>query len=139
MELEALYQAEILELAKRGRKLKPLSDKTHSARVDNPICGDRITVELRLKDGVVEEMGAKVQGCALCQASAALIADVVTGNSPERLKSGTVEITGFLKSGDELQSWGRLSAFAPVKEAKSRHECVLLPFWAAEKALEEGS
>ena len=139
MTLDALYQAEILELAKRGRALKPLTDKTHSARVDNPICGDRITVDLRVEEGVVTEIGAKVQGCALCQAAAGLIAETVTGDSPDALKVGAAEITGFLKTGDELQSWGRLSAFAPVKDMKSRHECVLLPFWAAEKAMDQGT
>lgn len=138
---DPLYQAEILALAKDGRTIGRLDEPTVSARIDNPICGDRVTVDLTVKDGRIAAIGAKVQGCALCQAATAVIAAEAIGAEPERLREVGNTVAGYLAGTvDEADlPWTRLSSFAPVRNAKSRHECVLLPFKAAAKALAEGT
>lgn len=132
---DALYQDEILALAREGRALPRLEGATVTARVDNPVCGDRVTVDLALEDGTVTAVGSKVQGCALCQAAVAVIADRAVGQPARDLPSVAEAMEGYLAGKSEDLPWESLSAFAPVRAAKSRWECVMLPFRAAIKAL----
>lgn len=134
---DALYQDEIIALAREGRALPRLQDPTVSARVDNPVCGDRVTVDLTLDGDTVTAVGAKVQGCALCQASVALIAENAVGRPAGTLSRAADAVEGYLAGGNETLPWAALSAFVPVRAAKSRWECVMLPFRAALKALKE--
>lgn len=134
---DPLYQAEILELAKAGRAIGRLELPNATARVDNPICGDRVTIDLAIEDGRVTAVGAKVQGCALCQAATAIIADAAVGTPVEDLRAVGDRVAAYLvgTAGDGELPWGRLASFAPVRAARSRHECVLLPFKAVARAL----
>ena len=134
---DALYQDEIVALARSGRALPRLEAPTVTARVDNPVCGDRITVDLTLEGGKVTAVGAKVQGCALCQASIAVIADNAIGQDAGSLPDVARAVEAYLAGGSETLPWTALSAFSPVRAAKSRWECVMLPFRAANKALAE--
>lgn len=134
---DALYQDEIVALARDGRALPRLVAPTVTARVDNPVCGDRITIDLTLENGTVTAVGAKVQGCALCQASIAVIADNVIGKAPDVLPAVAQAVEAYLAGKGEDLPWAALSAFSPVRAAKSRWECVMLPFRAANKALAE--
>lgn len=136
---DPLYQAEILELAKAGRGLARLESPTATARVDNPICGDRVTIDLAIEDGRVTAVGAKVQGCALCQAATAIIAAEATGATVERLQAAGMAMAAYLSGSADTLPWAKLSTFAPVRAARSRHECVLLPFKAASRALAAGA
>ena len=72
---DALYHQAILELAKRGREASRLETPQARVTVDNPLCGDRVTLELNLADGRVSEVGHRVRGCLLCQAAAVIIGE----------------------------------------------------------------
>lgn len=134
---DPLYHAEILDLAKAGRSIARLEPADVSARVDNPICGDRVTVDLAIRDGRVTAVGAKVQGCALCQAATAIIAAEAVGAPAEGLLAVRDAVAAYLagKGGDDDLPWARLAVFAPVRAARSRHDCVMLPFKAAVRAI----
>ena len=67
---DELYHQAILELAKQAGRTPRLEDPDASVTVDNPLCGDRVTLDLRLADGRVAAVGHKVRGCLLCQAAA---------------------------------------------------------------------
>ncbi|HEY9569324.1 MAG TPA: iron-sulfur cluster assembly scaffold protein [Thalassobaculum sp.] len=136
---DPLYQAEILELAKAGRAIGRLQSPTATARVDNPLCGDRVTIDLAIEDGRVTAIGAKVQGCALCQAAAAIIAAQAPGAATTDLRAAGEAVAVYLAgaAGEDALPWTRLSNFAPVRAVRSRHECVLLPFKAIARALAE--
>jgi nitrogen fixation protein NifU and related proteins len=134
---DPLYQAEILELAKQGRSIGRLESPTVSARVDNPICGDRITVDLAITEDRITDVGAKVQGCALCQAAAAIIAIESIGTDVDQLTRVRDSVAAYLAgtTAEAALPWTRLANFAPVRDARSRHDCVLLPFKAAANAV----
>src|SRR3546814_8748114 len=93
---DPLYQAEILELAKAGRAIGRLQSPTATARVDNPLCGDRVTIDLAIEDGRVTAIGAKVQGCALCQAAAAIIAAQAPGAATTDLRAAGEAVAVYL-------------------------------------------
>jgi nitrogen fixation NifU-like protein len=131
---DTLYQDRILELAKAGRALPRLEGPDATARFDNPICGDRVTMDFKFDGGRIVAVGAKVQGCALCQAAAAVIASNATGKTSEDVTAAGTAITAFLAGEGEDLPWPDLGTFEPVRPMKSRRECVTLPFKAAEKA-----
>ena len=77
---DALYHDRIVALAKSRAGAGKLEAPTASARRDNPLCGDRVTMDVRLDDqDRIVELAHQVRGCALCQASAVALAARATG------------------------------------------------------------
>ena len=136
---DELYHRAILELAKKARQASRLEAPQASATVDNPLCGDRVTLDLILADGRVREVGHKVRGCLLCQAAAVAIGERAPGETPEALRAVARDLVDAITRAPEAvgQLWPELAAFAPVHAHKSRHECVLLPFEALTRALDQ--
>jgi nitrogen fixation NifU-like protein len=132
---EDLYQQAILDLAKSAAGAGRLIDADASVTLDNPLCGDRITIDVKVTDGRLQAVGHKVRGCALCEAAASLIGGEAAGRTVDELKDAYSGVGAMLTS-DADPPWPGLSAFDPVRAFKSRHECVLLPFEALAEALD---
>jgi len=138
---EDLYQQAIIALAKRSREQPRLDRPDRSATVDNPLCGDRITIDLIMNGETVDEVGHKTRGCLLCEASACLIAEHAPGGTIDSLKARAEALVGSFADEDLSLSdlWPGLDTLAPARGYKSRRECVTLPFQALSKALREGA
>ena len=134
---DELYHQAILELARKARQATRLEAPQASVTLDNPLCGDRVTLDLSLSDGRVGEVGHKVRGCLLCQAAAAVIGERAPGRTPMELREVAQEVGDAIAKAPEAagRRWPELAAFAPVHPHKSRHECVMLPFQALSEAL----
>lgn len=134
---DELYQAALVARAKQGRARGRLPSPQRSITLDNPLCGDRVTLDVDLADGRVAKVGHQVRGCLLCEAAAELIAGQAPGKSAADLAGATSAVTSILKEGRPAPAgeWSTLAIFAPVHRVKSRQECVLLPFEALNKAL----
>ncbi len=133
-----LYQRAIVDLAKSGKGAGRLEAPQASVVVDNPLCGDRITLDLALDGDRVSAVAHKVRGCLLCQAAAAAFGANAVGRTPAALRETAANVAAMLK-GHPLpaDAWPELAAFEPVRGYKSRHECVLLPFEALTEALDQ--
>ena len=123
----------------RGRLEAP--DAT--ATVDNPLCGDRVTMDVRRAgrggEGRVTEIGHVVRGCVLCEAAAAVIAEAGTGAEEAGLRAAAEHVRRMLEDGDPPPpegGWKKAEMFLPVRAHPSRHDCVLLPFQALLQALD---
>jgi NifU-like protein involved in Fe-S cluster formation len=136
---DELYHQAILELAKKARHASRLEAPQASVTVDNPLCGDRVTLDLNLADGRVRDVGHRVRGCLLCQAAAVAIGERAPGETPAALRAVARDLGDALAGppGAGRLPWPELAAFAPVHAHKSRHECVLLPFEALTQALDQ--
>lgn len=136
--MEALYQKAILARAKAAVGAGTLDDAHARVTVDNPLCGDRVTMEIRMADGTLAAMAHKVRGCVLCQAAASVIAERAPGAVPGELANLKNDVRAMLENGGSLPPglWEDLSIFVPVAAHRSRHECVLLPFEALRRAIE---
>ncbi len=137
---DALYLADIKELARSAHGAGRLARPSVSAYLDNPLCGDRITLDLRLQGGAIAEIAHETRGCLLCQAAAALLALKAPGCTPVELAGARVALEALMTGaappvGEPVAHWPELDAFAPVHAHKSRHGCVLLPWRALEQAL----
>jgi len=141
-----LYHQAILDLARQATGHGRLEAPQASIRVDNPLCGDRVTLDLALQDGRVSALGHQVRGCLLCQAAAAVIGARAPGQTAAALRDNTERLRRLIVDGSSAEGgaasdglWPELAAFAPVHRHKSRHECVLLPFIALGRALEQAA
>jgi nitrogen fixation NifU-like protein len=137
---EALYHKALVERARAAFGKGRLPDATGSATVDNPLCGDRVTVDLAVRDGRVAKIAHHVRGCLLCEAAAATIAEHGRGADRAALEAMSEAAHTLMAEGGALDpQWECLEIFRPVHNAKSRRECVLLPFEALKRALSAGS
>ena len=111
---DALYHDAILALAKDRRHAGRLEAPTHSHTSDNPLCGDRVTIDIdRSPDGSVRRIGHLVRGCVLCQAAAAALAASLEGQGSAAFAAAEAALTQRL---DALVDEGRLQLRAVARE-----------------------
>jgi len=137
-----IYQQGIKELAAAEHGAGELENADTSVTVDNPLCGDRITLEIKLEGEHIVALAHKVRGCLLCRASASAIGAAAVGASKGDIDEIQSQLTAMLKSEAHPQwssQWQPLSLFQPVQAHKSRHGCVLLPFKALTQAFRNSS
>ena len=132
---DQLYQERIVALAKAKTGAGKLENPTKTARRDNPLCGDRVILDVHLDgEGRIVELGHQVRGCLLCQASASALSSVAIG----RDAAGIAELRHDAERALGREPGGThepFDAFAPVASHKSRQECVLLPLEALKDAI----
>lgn len=138
MSLE-LYNTALRELAREGKALVRLTSPRHSVTLDNPLCGDRVTIDIDMDDAQrLQALGGKVRGCLLCEASLAMMARHADGATLSDLRIAGEDLRRLLDS-RPLSSghWPELMHFAPVASFSSRYQCVSLPFDALEDLSQE--
>lgn len=120
--MDDLYRDYILEHYRRPHNFGVLDSPTVSHEGANPLCGDRITIQLGIRDGKVEDVAFTGRGCAISQASASLLTDEIRGK--------TVDEVSALTSEDVLDLLG-------IEISPARLKCALLSLETVGKALEE--
>ena len=78
-DLNDLYQETIVDHSKRPRNKGALAHPTHRAEGYNPLCGDRVTIEVNVEDGRISGLGFEGAGCAISTASASLLTEALRG------------------------------------------------------------
>ena len=134
---EELYAKELLRWAADVSCAGSIAGDKVSATVNNAMCGDRITLDFAVDPThEIYECRHDTKACVLTQASASILAAHAIGETGESLVRLKEKIAKMLKEGADapVGKWSVFGIFAPVREHKSRHTCVLLPFEAAEKA-----
>ena len=134
--MQSIYQDQLLALARGARASTALSAPTHTAEMNNPVCGDRIRVTLTVAGGTITHAHAEAKGCALCEAGAGLWLGMVVGREMATLPGLYDTLTDWLKAGQAPCPDGfssDIEAFAPVRAIKNRHKCVTLAFATADK------
>ncbi|MFT5355428.1 MAG: xanthine dehydrogenase accessory factor [Polyangiales bacterium] len=128
----SLYGEELVALAARAC---PLPSLATLGEAHNPLCGDVVKLGVYIANGRIEELGAEVQGCLVCRASAALLVEALRGAKLAECADRLAELEALLtQTGD---SGGMFSALARLESYPSRHVCALLPWRALEDALHE--
>ena len=139
-DLEDLYQDIILDHNRRPRNSHEMVDSTHNAEGVNPLCGDEITVYLKLLDEKIEDISFKGQGCAISQASASLMTEIIKGLSlPDVRKQSDILQKLLITDEDNpnaLFEYGNLAALSGVRKFPARIKCASLAWHALEAALQ---
>jgi nitrogen fixation NifU-like protein len=131
---DALYHDAILARAKDTTREGRLPSPDRTAMRDNPLCGDRVTLDFALDGTRITAVRHLVRGCALCRASAALLAAELEGRESTEVDAAAARLDAAL-SGPDGPTTADWQIFAPLVRHKSRHDCVRLPFVAAKAAL----
>ena len=130
-----LYHDALRELAQAGRPRGRLDHADRSVTLDNPLCGDRVTLDVALDGDTVTAIGHAVRGCLLCEAGAELVARTAPGHDAAALEDLPARVRDYLRDAQAPPPVDGLAPFAPAKAFRSRHRCVTLPFEALAKAL----
>jgi nitrogen fixation NifU-like protein len=140
-DLRDLYQEIILDHSKRPRNRREIAETARSAEGHNPLCGDHVTVFVRLDGDVVADASFIGSGCAISTASASLMTDTLKGLSrreAEQLAHDFLDLVRGLKLSDaEMARLGKLASLSGVCAYPVRVKCATLPWHTMRKAIEE--
>jgi len=125
--MSELQDTDLLRIAARASGAGRLDGADVTAKVRNPFCGDRLTLDLKFSEGRVTQVGYEIRACLVCQASTGLVAEQVVGKSRDDLAALGAEVEAFLKGEAERAPAG-FDVFGPVKPHLNRHVCVMMPF-----------
>jgi nitrogen fixation NifU-like protein len=120
-----------------------MDDANHRAEGHNPLCGDRVTVFIRLDGDRIEDVSFQGNGCAISKASASLMTDSVKGQSLGDVDALFREFQSMVTAPPdtdiETDALGKLAVFAGVREFPSRVKCASLAWHALRAALKDSS
>jgi len=140
-ELGDLYQEVILDHSKSPRNFRVIAGADHQSEGYNPLCGDRLTVYIKLKDDVIEDISFKGDGCAISKASASMMTTSVKGKPLaeviELFSNFHKMLTGGQDSPYDRNKIGKLTVFSGVKEFPVRVKCATLAWHTLNAGLEE--
>ena len=139
-DLSDLYQEILLEHNRRPRNFRTLEDATHHANGFNPLCGDEISLQLRVDEETVGDVGFQGHGCAISRASASLLTQAVKGASTSDALAMFDEFHRMLTEPDaelDYDLLGDLEMLAGVIAYPTRIKCAILA-WHTLKAAMDG-
>lgn len=139
MSLNELYQNVILEHNRSPRNYRPGGDTDRKAEGHNPLCGDQLTVWVRVDGDVIQDASFQGSGCAISKASASLMTAAVKGRTRREAEElfGRFHrlVTGTLDPA-EAETLGKLAVFSGVSEFPVRVKCASLSWHTLKAALD---
>jgi nitrogen fixation NifU-like protein len=132
---KTLYQDLIVDHGKSPRNEGALAGATHEATTKNPLCGDRVTVRVRVDGGTVREARFEARGCMIARASASLLTEAVAGRSVEGAIDLVRTVDALVAGEPAATDVGVLEPLRGVQEFPARRACVTLAWRALEAAL----
>jgi nitrogen fixation protein NifU and related proteins len=135
-DLSDLYQEVIIDHSRKPRNFRRLADANRTAQGHNPLCGDRITVDLKLQQGQLTDLGFQGAGCAICTASASLMTEGVKGKTIEEAERLFEDFHDLITTDKPAaSSLGKLAVFSGVREYPVRAKCATLAWHTLRAAL----
>lgn len=140
MDLKTLYREVIVDHYKKPRNSQPLEAPDREAKCKNPSCGDRVTLQLKLGDGGIDQIAMIGTGCAISQASASMMTQAVKGKTLEEARAVMGEFRAMIVDGKEEPDTavlGDLITMQGVARLHARVKCAMCGWSALEAALDE--
>jgi len=138
-ELRELYQQVILDHNRKPRNFRRLASPTEGAEGYNPLCGDRVTVEIVREDELIRDIGFQGSGCAISRASASMMTANLKGKTVAEAEEVFERFRAMLTESQPgegaLAQLGKLAVFAGVREFPTRIKCATLPWHTLHAAL----
>ena len=137
-DVRALYQATIVDHDRHPRNHGPLAGADRTATVDNPLCGDVVTIELRLADASIAAAGWTGRGCALARAAGSMLTVALAGLDAAAAAARLDALEALVRAAPNApvpDGLGDLAAFAGVRRFAARRGCVLIAVRAARACL----
>jgi nitrogen fixation NifU-like protein len=141
MDLKELYRDVILDHSRRPRNFGHMESADRSAEGHNPLCGDELSLFVRMNGNRVEDVRFEGKGCAISTASASLMTEAVKGKDRSAIRELFEEVHRLLTRHDEVPaaSLGKLAALSGVREFPARVKCASLCWHTLNAALEQSA
>jgi nitrogen fixation NifU-like protein len=133
--IQSFYKEIVLDHFQRPRNRHELDGATIEEHIDNPLCGDRVTIYANVHDDTLEEVSFTGRGCSISQASASMLTEQLTGASRDEAEQ---KIRAFLQMMQtvEDEDLGELAALKGVVQTPNRTRCATLAWEAMQRALD---
>jgi nitrogen fixation NifU-like protein len=139
-ELRNLYQEVVVDHSRRPRNFRKVEGATRTVEGFNPLCGDHLTLYVKLEDNRIEDIGFQGSGCAISKASASLMTAALKGKPQEEALILFDRVHTLLTEGPNgpvaPDTLGKLSVLSGVWEFPMRVKCATLAWHALRNALE---
>lgn len=137
--IDDVYNAKILGFAGNIGRIGRLENPDATAMAHSRLCGSTVTVDIRLKDGVVTDFAHVVKACALGQASSSIMADNVVGATADELRAVRDSMLKMLKENGAPPEgrFADLKYLEPVRDYRARHASTMLTFDAVVDAISQ--
>lgn len=140
MDLSDLYQDLILDHNRSPRNRRGMDGADMEAEGYNPLCGDRVTIRLKVEDGVIVDAAFEGSGCAISTAAASLTTDALKGKTIDEVRALFVKFravaTGEMESDGKL---GKLESLLGVRKYPARVKCATLVWHTVIAAIDESA
>jgi nitrogen fixation NifU-like protein len=136
-DLRDLYQELVLDHGRHPRNFRAMADATQHSVGFNPLCGDKLSLFIRLEGDVVRDVSFQGSGCAISTASASLLTETVKGKTRAQVEALLADFVAMLThngAGDPARL-GKLAVFAGVRDFPVRVKCATLSWRTLEAAL----
>ena len=133
--LRELYQEVIFDHNRKPRNFHDMPEADHQADGHNPLCGDQLTVFLRIEDGKIADVSFVGHGCAISTASASLMTEAVKGKSVEEVEALFRDFHAMLTDTPPDRDFGKLAVLGGVREFPARVKCATLAWHTLHNAL----
>ncbi|TVT49623.1 MAG: SUF system NifU family Fe-S cluster assembly protein [Denitromonas halophila] len=133
--LRELYQEVIFDHNRQPRNFHDMPDADHHADGHNPLCGDQLTVYLRINNDVIEDVSFVGHGCAISTASASLMTEAVKGKTVAEVEALFKDFHALLTETPPDRDFGKLAVLTGVREFPARVKCATLAWHTLHNAL----
>ena len=137
--LSDLYQEILLEHNSKPRNFKAVEDANQTSEGYNPLCGDQITLSLKVVGGMIDDVGFQGSGCAISRASASMMTQSIKGRSVEQAQHIFHAFHHMITEPEgeiDLDTLGDLETLAGVNEYPTRIKCAILAWHTMKAALD---
>ncbi len=140
MDLNTLYRTVIMDNYKnpKNKGLKQ-TDDYHFVHLNNPSCGDEMNVEIKIENGIIEDIRQDGHGCSISMSSASVMSDVLIGKTVEEARKIILDFYGIVTGTDpeDEEALGEAVAYMGVRQFPARVKCATLAWKAIERAINE--
>jgi nitrogen fixation NifU-like protein len=137
--LDDLYRRVIMDHYKNPRNRGTMDEESVTVNLNNPTCGDRISLQMQLEDGVVKSARFTGEGCSISMSSASMMTDAVKGKTAAEALAMADKFSSMMK-GEEVafDEYEDIDALSGVNKFPARIKCATLAWNALRKGVEQG-
>lgn len=137
MQLDDLYRRVIMDHYKNPRNKGRFEDGSVSVDLHNPTCGDRISLQMKVENGIVQDSRFVGEGCSISMSSASMMTEAVKGKTLEEALSMAESFSSLMKGENVEFDYEDIEALSGVKKFPARIKCATLAWNALRKGIEQ--
>lgn len=138
MDLDDLYRRVIMDHYKNPRNRGQLMDGTVSVDLNNPSCGDKISLQMQMEDGIVQSARFTGEGCSISMSSASMMTEAIKGKTFAEAVGMAERFSSMMKGEPiEFDEYEDIEALSGVSKFPARIKCATLAWNALRKGIEQ--